>query len=106
MLERASGVTHRVEAAQSQTPQGPGGQLGCVGRVEVSHGECEACVQLEGACPTSKHSSSGSFKTLCQPSKIRLQHSVVICPLAQSVVSDSTPTLSKRTCPQHSQLWE
>ena len=68
-------------------------------------GSGKACGQLERACPSSKHSNSRSFKTLCSPSKTLL-YLLVICPLAQSVTSDSSPTQSKRTCPQHSQLWE
>lgn len=71
-----------------------------MGRVEVeTTGSGEACGQLKEAGPTSEHSSSKSFKTLCQPSKIWLQHSVVICPLAQSVTPGSSPSLSKRGLP-------
>lgn len=69
-------------------------------------GSGEACGRLERARPTSKHSDSRSSKTRCWPSQIWLQYLMEICPLAQHVTSDSSPTLSKRSCPQHSQPWK
>lgn len=69
-------------------------------------GSARSVVSWRTHTPPQSIPTPGLLRTLCQPSKIRLQYSVVTCPLAQSVTSDSSPTLCKRTCPQHSQLWE
>lgn len=69
-------------------------------------GSGKACGQLERAYSAPKHSNSRFSKILCWPNKIWLQYSVVICPLAQFVTPDSSPTLSKRICPEHRQLWK